>query len=123
MTQSSNTSMNLDLLLKEYGGLHDAVIEDFQLLPEDTVVKLSIDDLYSNYRGLPGHEGDPVAAKLVIRFHEIVLNLDNHDPGLKIYDCEVERKDTGDILTILFSPSGRACFLVDSFDIIRLNEH
>jgi hypothetical protein len=113
---------DLQSILNEHGGFHDATIRVFQLFPESATIKISIDDLYSNFRGLPGYGGRPEAAELVIRYSELLLRVDMYDPDLRIFDCELEGTDHGFTLAINLAPSGTVRAAIVSFELVRSND-
>jgi len=86
------------------GGLHDSRVEDIVFNVQEFILKIKIDDLFSNFMDFPEYLDSFKNIDLVFyikdRF-DININLFTND-NLAIYAIEVEENQ----LKILFSPDG-----------------
>lgn len=94
-------------LLKSLGGVHDATMLNLFWRADDRILEVEIDDVYSNFNGLPEYQG-PEKAMFVF---EQVLNLDVGVDfgvgGLLVYNFEIFKTDNGSYSSkIEFSPAG-----------------
>ncbi len=71
--------------------MHDARVLQFSWQPRDSAVSLSVNDLCSNFRGLPGYLG-PTAGGVVMEAVELVeLRSETLEVNCMIYDVETKR--------------------------------
>ncbi len=86
-----------------FGGLHDAIVKNCIFNHNNDTLVLCIDDLYSNFVGLPEYKNVKNIDLTFSLDDKLDINIDllNKDK-LKIYDIEINDRKT----KISFSPSG-----------------
>ncbi len=105
---------------QELGGIHDANIEQIVWEPIERTVSLCVDDLNSNFEGLPSY-GGPVRSKFCFRdIEQIQLSCDAFSgDAQRIYKLAVflERDSQRYSADLRISPGGRMSFTFRSVDM------
>jgi hypothetical protein len=92
------------------GGLHDARVEGFIWLKDNSRITICVDDVNSNSLNLPGHVA--LAGKVVFEeIHSLDAELHIDDSSLSIYDLVAETKGGKLYVSISFSPFGKMSFV------------
>ncbi len=94
-------------LAPSLGGLHDARLVKFTWHSEMRRLEIFIDDLYSNFEGLPEYQGPKAAVIVFDGVERLAVEIDFGGAGLMVYDCTVNRSTVGYTTQFSFSPSGR----------------
>jgi hypothetical protein len=82
---------DVDRFFHALGRMHDARMLQVSWQPCDSAVSISVNDLCSNFRGLPGYLG-PIAGGVVMEAVELVeLRVETLDVNCNIYDVEIKR--------------------------------
>lgn len=106
--RSFSDASSLQRFVQSLGGLHDATIESFAWLPVERVLRFAVDDVHSNFLGLPEYPG---VARGEFSFQGVTKfesSLDFATPSLAIYDWSVSANSAGSIRSVIgFSPGGR----------------
>jgi hypothetical protein len=115
--QLTKASAEFETFLKGLGGLHDSVVSQLIWSPEARTLHLEIEDLYSNFEGLPEYPG---ALSGVIELRDvdrISFDIELSEGRLHIYDFIVEPVNGDQYRALLtFQYSGRItafCRIVD----------
>jgi len=94
--------------LEALGGLHDAHVKRFQYEAAAALLTVEIDDLYSNFAGLPEYRGLTPAIFFLEEFEVISGGLPSKPETLWICEVEITREiDLGLYATIRWQPSGK----------------
>lgn len=92
--------------LSQLGNLHDCTLLRFEWNSAETRVELEIEDLYSNFEGLPEYKG-PTPGKIILEgVSSVGMDIEGLKGALKIYDASVTGTDKTTI-SISFWPSGK----------------
>lgn len=84
-------STGFSLFLKNLGGLHDATLTRFTWDPSASSISIEVDDLNSNFHGLPEYSGSQSAVMIFSGVRALNLQVDGIDGGnLQIYSLSVE---------------------------------
>jgi len=113
---------DLKSFLEQMGALHDAVVRQLTWTPEAKILRLEIEDLCSNFEGLPEYPG-AVSGVIELRgIEEINFNIDTKETRLNIDAFLVEPDLDKHRASISFWPSGRitASYRVADFPDISL---
>ncbi|GHT86365.1 hypothetical protein AGMMS49960_14540 [Betaproteobacteria bacterium] len=98
----------LKLFLERMGALHDAVVLRLIWEPGSRILRFEIDDLCSNFAGLPEYPGavpGSIALKEVIR---VEFDIDMSEGQLNVYEIFVDAASEDEWrVKMLFWPSGR----------------
>lgn len=102
--------------LKEFverlGGLHDAVVTRLAWLPEDQSLRIAIEDVCSNFEGLPEYPGATPGEIELNNVKQIRFEIDTSEKHLCIHDFTVEKIDATQYESaVTFWPSGRITVL------------
>jgi hypothetical protein len=113
----------LEIFLKRWG-LHDAIVTKLVWIQETRTLRFEIDDLYSNFDGLPEYPGAAPGAIELREVDQLEIVFDRFDRdgdwSFWIYDFTVEPAEGGKHrASVLFSPGGRilASYRVASISI------
>jgi len=98
------------------GCLHDARVEQLRWLPEQKSLSLFIDDLNSNFRGLPEYQGKESVEIVLIGVSGFTAEIGAEDEVLHIYELSVTRDPAviGYTVSVRFWPDGRLGLRCDS---------
>lgn len=88
----SRTIENPQKFFDELGNLHDARIKHFLWFPEEKRLAVSVDDINSNFAGLPEYQGCQPQTILLEGVREIDLRLEADEDHLNIYEFTVIEK-------------------------------
>ena len=89
----------------ELGGLHDALITTLSWDKEDQVLRISIDDLNSNFLDMPEYKGRRPVEIVFIDAQNLDCDLQISSSNFSIYDLAIE-EEAGYSINIKCSPSG-----------------
>jgi len=93
--------------LYDLGGLHDARIERVLWLPENKCLEISVDDINSNFEGLPEYKGCQPSTISLEEVVEINFNITNVEDHINIDEFVVEAfNDTMLLAKLKCWPSG-----------------
>ena len=94
--------------LTDFGGLHDAKVTKFVLDATERSFSLEIDDMYSNFEGLPDYKGQKPGKIILNEVSSLNIVLGSRDDDLNIYDFAIEQKTNGRwAACIKFWPEGK----------------
>lgn len=74
----------------DLGNLHDARIESIFWLPEERRLSISIDDMNSNFEGLPEYKGCQRGTVVIEGVIELDIGIDPVDDHINIHEFTVE---------------------------------
>ncbi len=95
------------LFIESLGGLHDAEVISLVWTPANAEIRMSVDDIHSNFDGLPEYQGLVPGVFVFSGVTDVEWAVDRPDPRLKIYDWDVMPITGGARSEIKISPSGR----------------
>jgi hypothetical protein len=99
--------VNIAEFISELGGLHDAKLTSLAWDPADQRLEIGVDDIYSNFEGLPEYEGPAKAAFIFSGVSKLNISVEDFQAaGLMIYDWNVQKDASGIISEMKFSPDG-----------------
>jgi hypothetical protein len=82
--------MNFEQFLDRLGGLHDARVSKLELDVAGKSLSFQVDDIYSNFFGLPGYKG-PRPGRIVLKeINDITIVLEGERRSLNIDEFCVE---------------------------------
>jgi hypothetical protein len=93
--------------IRSLGGLHDAEIISLSWTPGQAEIRMSVDDINSNFDGLPEYEGLVPGVFVFSGVTDVGWAVDRPDPRMKIYDWDVVPITGGTRSEIKISPSGQ----------------
>jgi hypothetical protein len=93
--------------VESLGSLHDVKVTSFTWMPSRAEIRVSVGDLYANFRGLPEYKGPLPAAFLFSGVSQLHTAIDPAEPGMRIFGWSVRVIPGGYSSEILFSPSGK----------------
>lgn len=96
---------NLQEVLAQLGGLHDARMSAIRWDADLNDLEFAFTDMYANFRGLPDYPGAKPGAIVLHQVKALVfaLEMDGH---ARVFDFSVEEMNGEFLATVLFSPSG-----------------
>lgn len=98
----------LKSFLEQMGGLHDAVVRELAWKPEAKTLRLEIEDLCSNFEGLPEYPGPISGAVELHGVDQISFDIDTSEKRLNIHEFLVETHSAGKCqASISFWPTGQ----------------
>jgi len=103
----------------EHGNFHDCRVATFEINPPGKSLLIAVDDLYSNFLGLPGYKG-PMPVKFILGgVTELDVNVDMKNGELNIFDMEFMKNtdESSYRVAIKFSPGGSAEVVCESIAI------
>ena len=116
---------DLQAFLERMGGLHDAVVRRLVWEQEARTLRLEIEDLYSNFEGLPEYPG-VVSGFVELRgVEEIGFDIKTNEKRLNVDEFLVEADGLDKYrASISFWPTGRitASYRLAEFPTIKLRE-
>jgi len=90
------------------GNLHDARIEELRWSPEEREIAFAVDDLHSNFAGLPEYPGLRPQVLILEGVVEFVASVCLSEPNLNVHDFEVSTEPTSGLsVSVTFWPDGR----------------
>jgi hypothetical protein len=99
---------DLKSFLERMGGLHDAVVLQLVWEPGARMLRLEIEDLCSNFEGLPEYPGAVPGSIELHEIERIEFDIETTEKRLNIYEFLVEAEGTDKYrASILFWPAGR----------------
>lgn len=94
--------------LAAVGGLHDARITRLTWSPEQQLLVVSFDDLYSSFEGLPEYKGVTPVSFVFEGVSKINVSLDPVSKHTAVFECEAKRDATRALTVSLnCSPGGQ----------------
>ncbi len=102
------------------GGLHDARIEGVNWSLSNKKIIVSIDDINSNFEGLPNYKGLVSANILFNHVHEFKLNFSLEEHYLSIYDLEIVSNNLDIIVNLKCWPEGVLQVRCKSIGVLKL---
>lgn len=101
-----------------FGNLHDARINGFHWLPEEKRLHISIDDLNSNFEGLPEYEGPKPGMIILEGVSEIEAGICPTGDSLNIYDFTADMIEKELVsVDIRCWPGGKICVKCESIQL------
>jgi hypothetical protein len=98
----------LKSFLEQMGGLHDSVVQELAWKPEAKTLRLVIEDLCSNFEGLPEYPGAVPGSIELHGVEQVSFNIETNEKRLNIHEFLVEIQNTGKHqASISFWPTGR----------------
>ncbi len=98
----------LKSFLEQMGGLHDSVVQELAWKPGAKTLRLVIEDLCSNFEGLPEYPGAVPGSIELHGVEQISFNIETNEKRLNIHEFLVEIQNTGKHqASISFWPTGR----------------
>ena len=82
-------------LLTDLGGLHDATVTKFILDVTERSFSFEVDDVYSNFEGLPDYRGPKPARVVLKKISSVEVNLGLEVDKFNIYDFSVHQTNDG----------------------------
>jgi hypothetical protein len=110
--------------LESMGGLHDSVVTQLIWRPEEKLLRLEIQDLCSNFEGLPEYPGVVPGAIELRNVGQVQFDIDTSEGRLNVHDFSVESVEDGYRSSVSFWPTGRITALHSdaSFPTVRLRD-
>lgn len=100
--------ITLKEFLESMGGLHDAVVAELVWRPEGKLLRLEIQDICSNFEGLPEYPGATPAVIELRNVAQVHFDIDTAEQRLNIHDFNVEIDNAGSYRSLIsFWPAGR----------------
>jgi hypothetical protein len=107
-------------LVKSLGGLHDSTMLSLQWDPPSKRLEMRIEDIYSNFLGLPEYPGATPATFIFSGVKNLVVEVDFTEDGLWVYDCEFHHAEGSKYnCAILFSPGGKIVVACDHIECAK----
>lgn len=104
----ANLTGNISSFIKSLGGLHDAALRRLQWSGDERRLEIDVDDLYSNFLGLPEYLGPKRAGFVFYEVRSLGIEVDLTERGLTLYDWTFQvDAASGHCCEISFSPGGR----------------
>ena len=100
--------MPFEEFLAKLGSLHDCCISNLRIDAEAGSIEFTIDDLYSNFEGLPEYQG-PLSGVIILHgVTDIDTDIQEFSERLNVYDI-VSREIATDAgrISMAFWPSGK----------------
>ena len=113
----------LKSFLERLGGLHDSVVHRLTWAPETKTLRLEIEDLCSNFKGLPEYPGAVPGVIELRGIEQIKFEIDTNEKRLNIHEFGVEAESTDKHrASVSFWPSGRisASYREADFPVVNL---
>lgn len=104
----------------KYGGLHDACVKSFSWNNEKNTLSLEIDDLNSNFLGLPDYQGIKPVVFVFSSVTDFDCDIQISDDIFRIFDVSVENKEQSYLMNIKYSPGGYMKFYCCTIKIVNL---
>lgn len=99
------------------GGLHDAEVLSLDCNFAVRTVRLSVDDINSNFVGLPEYPGLRRGVVVFERVESVLIDIEPTDGALRIYDIEIGVDNDASIVLITLSPAGRLSWRFETVGI------
>ena len=115
-----NTIKNPVAYFNELGGLHDARIIAVSWNKGEKTLRISVDDLNSNFLNLPEYQGTRQVDILFTGVRRLDLNIQIFEASFSIYDLEIKKNEKHYCVDIRCSPGGNfnfQCKSVKVYDI------
>lgn len=114
-------AISLQCLVESLGGLHDARAIAIEWSADDRRVRIVVDDIYANNRGLPEYPGPMQATVIFSDTSRLNVEAELALDGLSIYEWTISRKDPDSFSSVItFSPGGKVALECREIDIIRI---
>ena len=99
----------LHAFLKRLGGLHDAIVVGIIVKPELKTIELHVDDIYSNFQGMPQYPGAKAGVIAFEGVETLKVELDMQEKHLNIDEFVVSDDNSNNKkrASISFWPSGK----------------
>jgi hypothetical protein len=108
---------DLRIFLEQLGGLHDAVVHELVWKPDARTIRLEIEDLCSNYEGLPEYPGAISGSIELHDVEQVNFDIKTDEKRLNIHEFLVETQSSGKIqASVSFWPTGRMTALCRNAD-------
>jgi hypothetical protein len=103
------------LFLEKLGGLHDARVLQFTFDATQRVLRMEIDDIFSNFEGLPEYT-EPRPGKIVLhQISDVTISLQSNTGPLNIYEFSIVPDESkGGSVSLKFWPQGTIQLRCDS---------
>lgn len=112
----------LKSFLERMGGLHDAVVRRINWVPEEKKLSFEIEDLCSNFEGLPEYPGAMPGTIELRDVDRVNFDIDTNEGHLNIDDFAVEIEGTDQYrASVTFWPTGRIAVWYRKADFPRIN--
>jgi hypothetical protein len=114
-------AISLQRLVESLGGLHDARVIAIEWSAEDRRLRIVVDDIYANNRGLPEYLGPMQATVMFSDASRLSVEAELTLDGLSIYDWTISRKAPDNFSSVIaFSPGGKVALECRAIDIVRI---
>jgi hypothetical protein len=86
---------NFYKFIQKMGGMHDAVVTRLVLLLDEGKIEFHIDDIYSNFEGLPEYPGQQSGSIVLhgVNEYEIVLDGYEHGAPLRVFEFLLDENE------------------------------
>lgn len=98
------------------GGLHDAVVEDFVWQPHQRLLRLQIDDLFTDLIGSPSYPGPMRGSISFSDVERVSIDIDTSEGSLNVYEIAVEEIESKYAVSIRWWPGGAMQLTCGSID-------
>lgn len=110
---------DLDRFIEKTGGLHDASAQKIVWQPEIGLLRIEIEDVYSNFEGMPEHMGPCPGFLEFVGVESLSIELSTDRRQLMIYEFSTESAETGrDKFSFRFWPEGK---LTGAFSSVKVS--
>lgn len=89
------------LFFSELGNLHDATIQFIEWNPVQWKISFVLDDLYSNFKGLPEYPGAQPATLILSSVSKLEIQVEADKFPMRVMDFEVEGEHSESTIRIL----------------------
>ena len=94
--------------LRDLGGLHDARVTAFSFDLTERSFSVDVDDIYSNFEGLPEYKGRKPARIKLMEISRLKISFDARNEEFNIDDFSVFKiNEIQEAASILFWPEGK----------------
>jgi hypothetical protein len=108
---------DLSLFLEQLGGLHDCVVREIAWKPATRTIRLEIEDLCSNFEGLPEYPGAIPGSIELHDVEQVSFDIETDEERLNIQEFLVETQISGKCrASVSFWPTGRVTALYRNAD-------
>ena len=98
----------LDKFIEKTGGLHDASVQQMVWQPEIGLLRIEIEDVYSNFKGMPEYLGPNPGSLEFIGVESLSIELSTGRRQLTIYEFSIDSIETArDRFSFRFWPDGK----------------
>lgn len=97
----------IEQFIKSLGGLHDATLTNLHWYLEDKRLEFGIEDIYSNFHGLPNYPGATKGKFIFSDVKKLIVEVKLSEVGLIVFDWTVTKDMSDNFCSeIRFSPGG-----------------